>query len=1071
MTAAIVQTKLIPPPLKKTVLLRPTLSKKLKRCEQHPLTLVYAGAGYGKSTALSAFFQVEATACCWYSVGAEDRQLATFVLYLIHAVRKNYPHFADDWMNRVNEQACGCESQESARLLCSLFVNELLALSQEVYLVIDDYHHVAHHSIIDDWMQMFMQYAPHHVHVILSSRIHPSWDMLVTLKVKGNLLEIGEHDLAFSMEEIETLFADAYEFLLHEGDIQEIYRQTEGWITAVHAMWQQLSAARNTSADVHRFLMLEVWRHQNDEVRGFVEQTCVLETFAPALCDELLGLQPLHSQHMIERIERLGLFLQAYADTGYRYHPMFREFVRQQLQAKPQQYALAHQRAADYFEHKQKWLEMIGHLCALEQYEKVAHAIHQHGHKLLRLGQLEHLLAIVARLPKPLKDRYYMVWMYEGDVHRYRYSYDRAIFCYTKGEQLAMQAGYSSASNLALERKANIFLDTIEPGKAEQLLQQALVVMEADGVTEQGSVRLYSLICENLVNAGRLKEAEVWYRRCMALQADFQDHVLEARLHLRSGRLQEARQALERKLRCEGAAADGHLPKSHRETSVLLSFIEALAGNSESSKKWAERGIMQGVSGKAPYMEACGWMRMGNAALLLPRYELGLPLSCYRTAIEMMEGLQVSRGKAEPWMGLCLLYGREGATELAMEYGAQALLETEKAHDLWLSAWIRLGMGIAAVCGSRWEDAAERLALCESDFQACGDGYGITVAMLWQCLLAHHTKREYLRDRCASRFLKLMKEGGYEFLLHKRTLFGPRDLRQLVPILLEAHKKKLDISYTSVLLSDLGIEQLTYHPGYTLRIQTLGGFKVLLGEKEVTEKDWQRGKAKELFQLFVTRRKHMLPKEEVMALLWGDLDDKAAYRDFKVALNALNTALEPERQARAAPFFVERSGTLYGLSLASGFELDAAAFEDGIRRGLDAKDRQKAVDMLQKALSVYAGEYIPERRYEDWCAQERERLKVLFLRGAQRLAELHAAQGDFDKAICWCERIIEKDPCWEEAYRLGMKCHYSNNNRHQALKWYARCSKALESELGVEPMPVTNQLYAKMTQQKWSEAR
>jgi DNA-binding SARP family transcriptional activator len=65
----------------------------------------------------------------------------------------------------------------------------------------------------------------------------------------------------------------------------------------------------------------------------------------------------------------------------------------------------------------------------------------------------------------------------------------------------------------------------------------------------------------------------------------------------------------------------------------------------------------------------------------------------------------------------------------------------------------------------------------------------------------------------------------------------------------------------------------------------------------------------------------------------------------------------------------------------------------------------------------------------------------------------------FDQAIHYCEKIIEKDATWEEAYRLLMFCYYQKNNRPQAMKWFAKCKTYLENELGVEPMSTTMQMY------------
>ncbi len=178
-----------------------------------------------------------------------------------------------------------------------------------------------------------------------------------------------------------------------------------------------------------------------------------------------------------------------------------------------------------------------------------------------------------------------------------------------------------------------------------------------------------------------------------------------------------------------------------------------------------------------------------------------------------------------------------------------------------------------------------------------------------------------------------------------------------------------------------------------------------------------------------------------------------------MALHALNQVLEPGRPARSTPFFIQRQGSMYGLNPASGFELDAAEFERRILEGLQTRDPDRARSVLAAGLSLYKGEYLPERRYDDWCMEERERLDALFLRGAERLAQLLLEAGDDDGVIHWSERILRRDPCWEEAYRLLMIAYFRKNNRPQSIKWYLRCRQTLERELHIEPMPETERLY------------
>ncbi len=194
-------------------------------------------------------------------------------------------------------------------------------------------------------------------------------------------------------------------------------------------------------------------------------------------------------------------------------------------------------------------------------------------------------------------------------------------------------------------------------------------------------------------------------------------------------------------------------------------------------------------------------------------------------------------------------------------------------------------------------------------------------------------------------------------------------------------------------------------------------------------------------------------------MLWPEQDEKSCARDLKVSLNALNNALEPERKARSAPFFIYREGSSYGFNQHIRLELDALTFEEWIQGGLEEKNQEKAIQFLLNGLTLYKGEYLPGRKYDDWCLNTREKLLVLFLRGAEKLAQLSVSVQEYNQAIYWCEQIIDKDYTWEEAYRLLMFCYYKKNNRPYSIKWYKKCCDILESEIGVQPLEATQQMY------------
>ncbi len=253
--------------------------------------------------------------------------------------------------------------------------------------------------------------------------------------------------------------------------------------------------------------------------------------------------------------------------------------------------------------------------------------------------------------------------------------------------------------------------------------------------------------------------------------------------------------------------------------------------------------------------------------------------------------------------------------------------------------------------------------------------------------------------------------------------------------------------------------------GRPLRVQTLGRFAVWRGDEKIPESDWGREKARRLFQYLLTYRRQHITKERIAGELWPELDAGRADRDFKVALNALQSSLEPDHPARSRSTYITRLGASYGLNPEASIVLDVTEFEAGIVAGAAAEKTAtaQAIANYRGALSLYHGEYLPDAIYEDWSSGERERLAALYLTSAGRLARLLLEQDQLIEAIDWSQRVLAADNCWEEAYRLLMEAHMANGNRPLAIRIYRQCQEALANELGLAPMAETTRLFKQIS--------
>jgi DNA-binding SARP family transcriptional activator len=1066
----ILHTKLIVPRVKDDWIRRVRLAKKMKAISRYPLTLIHSGAGYGKSTALALYVTDSKCDCCWYSISSSDDDVFPFLTYLVYSIRTKVPSFGVELIHYMNQMDRYIRDEE-LNSLCSLFVNEIHSLPNEMILIIDDFHQVEQSFTVNRLVELLLEHIPTNLHLVISSRSRPSWKCLTKMKVSRDLLELTKSDFMLKKDEIELLLNESYQITLPPDKVEEIYHLTEGWVIALGMIAQQATDAvrfsssewfkpSNSLEDLFQYLALEVFANQPPFIQQFLEQTSIFEEISEENCDEILGIKG--SKIMIEQLLDKNLFIQQIGEQQYKYHALFKEFLEKQLQIhQPQNFQRLHERSARYFERTGLWEEAIGHYEKIRYYEGMASLLSKYGDEMLDNGKLEGLKDRLDTIPSTYKNTFTQLWFLEGEVYRFRSQYKQAEDCYDHALLLGENSSDLDSKRRALVGKAKIYLDTIQPYQAERLLYQAIELNEQNQISSEEEIaKLYKLLAENFINSGQALKAERWIARAKQHRVPLEDGNLEARLLLRTGRLIQAKAALRGSKNATGYVNDHQpLPQSHRETDLLLSLLEAFTGNGKEAKYLAQEGIQYGMRIQSPFVEACGWIRMGHAVQLIDQYESSMAIKCYETSLEMMDRLHVDRGKAEPLMGLCILYGRTGDYERAIEIGRQALLETDRVKDLWLSSLISLAMSLAFVYQNHFSNAINELKKTLLKFEQCGDEYGKMLVYFWVAYISYKQGDLAGFTKSIDAFIKRVQVGEYEFFFKKRTTFGPQDLQMVIPLLLEAQKQEIAAHYVTKILQEMSVGNLDSHPGYTLRIQVLGKFKAWLGDQEVEERGWQREKAKELLQLFVSNRQLLLTKDEIFSQLWPDQAEKSAARDFKVALNALNNVLEPNRKARAHPFFIVREGTSYGLNTKAAIEIDSVLFENYIQTGLEEKDKEKSIPYLEKGLNLYKGDYLIERRYNDWCINEREKLLVLFLRGAEKLAQLSVRSEEYDQAIAWCERILKKDRTWEEAYRLLMYCYYRKNNRPYALRWYEKCCETLENELGVPPLEPTQHMY------------
>lgn len=1063
-------TRLTPPAQPARLLRRSRIEARLAEALEYPLTTLAAPAGSGKTVALTALANYGGWPAAWCRLNADDDPR----LLLRHLVAAFRPVAAIDEA-RVSTLA------DTGNLSAAIdtLVNELAAtLDDETLLVLDDYHLADDRPELRAVIERLIAIQPLRLHLALAARAAPTLPGLDTARLRGELFELGMADLAFSAAELRSLFGKAS--LPPPSDIDEIISVTCGWPLALQATlgatdWRSTLGLRPDdmrAAPLDSYFANEVLARLPSILRDFVLRAAALTWLDPQAA--ALLTDPDNAERLMAEIQRRRLFLTHDPAGRPIFQPVFLAFLNRRARADLSNWSELHLTLSEHYQRTGDAEAVLHHLSAAGD-ARAVQALATAAAHMFAAGQPERALAWVRRL-RPLAGEPPALLEIQAAALRHLGVFDAALAAYGAAERAFAAAGEIDGQVRSLRGRAEVYLDTVQPAPATDLLKRALKLLPHERTDDRAS--LLRLQAENWANRGRADVALILERAARdeesgggrpqaerKRQSLAADEPVPPRLLLRAGRLNEARAQLEALLRSEAAAGESSAQRgAHREPLLLLSLIYAMLGGGTRALAMARRSLEDAQQSGSQLTEAIAELRLGHAYQLVATSDIAPAQARYAAGLQLITSAGVTRTRAEGLMGLTLLHGHAGDLVRAEMYAQEGLQIAAAAGDEWTAACLMLALGGAAAALDD-ERATLWLEQAQARFVRGGDQYGQAIVYLWQALRALRAGDMARADPAIAALLDLAAAQGYVGVLVAPSLFGPRDMATIVPLLLRARGISRHVELARQLLrqgfptiaADDAVED--YHPGYTLRVQMLGTFRVWRGAHEIQAREWQREKARQLFQLLLTYRGHWIQREQICAWLWPDADLDASERQFKVTLNALNAALEPNRPPRVQPFFIRRQGLAYSFAPSYGVWIDVDEFELRVAGAAARGEPDFARRNAQIAVQLYRGDYLAESLYDLWTIEERERLIARYLATTVSYAQQLSDDGEQVQAVQLCEQVLRHDRDYEEAYQTLMRAHARAGSRSQAMRSFTRCTQALRSDLGIEPLPETVALY------------
>jgi len=361
----LLDAKLAPPQAPSGFLVRPRVSGLFEAGAARPLTVVSAGAGWGKTLAAAAWATSGPAVgrLAWVSLDEADSEPRLFWSYVLTALRRCGAVPAD---NDLAELIPGPIIDEETIRRILYGISQLPA---PFVLVLDDFHEI-HDADVLSGVAMLLRYPLPQRRLVLITRMDPMLS-LHRLRLSGDLAEIRAADLAFSPGEA-TAMLGQYGVSVDAVRLAQVLGHTEGWAAGlrlaaltlqVDPSGSRLAEFADDDAVVADYLTDQVFLAQPAPLREFLLHTSVLELVTGDLADAVNGSEHRGRQHL-ERLARANAFVVRLGGAGhwYRYHPMLRSMLQQRLSTEqPNNVALLHRRAALWFAAHDHMVEAMRH--------------------------------------------------------------------------------------------------------------------------------------------------------------------------------------------------------------------------------------------------------------------------------------------------------------------------------------------------------------------------------------------------------------------------------------------------------------------------------------------------------------------------------------------------------------------------------------------------------------------------------------------------------------------------------------------------------------------------------------
>jgi LuxR family maltose regulon positive regulatory protein len=298
---------------------------------QRRILSVIAPAGYGKTTLVSEWLRdlaagPDAPAVRWCSLQPNDDDPGALLAHLLGLL--------DDDASLAAVLRAG---EMPPQQVLALAMDDLSRRPLPFLLAFDDLH-LLQNPDVHRLLQSVVDSAPPNLHLVFLSRLALPLQ-LIRQRLSGELLEIGQPELAFDHDEFLAFARTSGLSHSTSEELTRIEQRSSGWAAALQMFALAGDHGAPAAADslfLPDFLQHEILRHQPPDLVDALVRTAVLPHLDAAGLGAVLKIDAAPAEALLQRLLRADLLIQTLKFTdrsgiAVRLHPLLREFLLKQL--------------------------------------------------------------------------------------------------------------------------------------------------------------------------------------------------------------------------------------------------------------------------------------------------------------------------------------------------------------------------------------------------------------------------------------------------------------------------------------------------------------------------------------------------------------------------------------------------------------------------------------------------------------------------------------------------------------------------------------------------------------------